>query len=377
MYTTEHLHMKTSQPKPPPTSAATMTLSDFQEDGYHLQQRSQSRSATIILKLLGVPVVILIVLLGVFTLKDRLAPTNQDMISFHHFASTIASSSDPLILKLWNGRAPIGDGMYEDADTTITVYLAQGEQNTNENTTETSPSSMSAAVIICPGGSYHTLNTQGAGHRVARWLHAHGVTAVVLEYRLPHGRSSVPALDAHRAIRTVRSYAVAWQVDPSRIGIMGFSAGGHVAATAGTHFDLGNPEAVQLVDRASCRPDFVVLAYPVVTMGKKAHVRSKRNLLGRKPTREQIQFYSLETQVTTETPPMFLAHALDDAKVSSKYNSKALFEALQGKNISSQYLELPWGGHGLNRQRGPMWDAWQEQSLEWLVEHHFVSSLAS
>jgi acetyl esterase/lipase len=362
--------MKTSQLEPPPASAATMTLSDFQ-DGHHLQQRSQSRSATIILKLLGVPVlVILLVLLGTFTLKDILAPTNHDMISFQPV-------SDPLILKLWNGRASIGDGMYEDADTTISVYLAQREHNMTDNATEASPSSTSAAVIICPGGSYRTLNTQGAGHRVARWLHAHGITAVVLEYRLPHGRSSVPALDAHRAIRTVRSNAVAWQVDPSRIGIMGFSAGGHVAATAGTHFDLGDPDAVDPVERTSCRPDFVALAYPVVTMGKKAHKRSKRNLLGRKPTREQIQFYSLETQVTTETPPMFLAHALNDAKVSSEYNSKALFEALQAKNISSQYLELPRGGHGLNHQSGPMWDAWQEQSLKWLMEHHFVSSIAS
>jgi acetyl esterase/lipase len=357
--------MKTSQLQPPPASAASMTLSDFQ-DGRHLQQRSHSRSTAITLKLLVVPIVILLGLLAVFTLNDRLAPNNQDRITFQ----------PSYILKLWNGRAPIGDGMYEDADTTITVYLAPGEQSTNHNITKASPST-SAAVIICPGGSYHTLNTQGAGHRVARWLNTHGITAVVLEYRLPHGRSSVPALDAHRAIRTVRSNAVAWQVDPSRIGIMGFSAGGHVAATAGTHFDLGNPEAVQLVDRASCRPDFVLLAYPVVTMGKKAHVRSKRNLLGRKPTREQIQFYSLETQVTTETPPMFLAHAINDVKVSSDYNSKVLFEALQAKNISSQYLELPRGGHGLNHQSGPMWDSWQTESLEWLMEHHFASSVAS
>jgi acetyl esterase/lipase len=245
----------------------------------------------------------------------------------------------------------------------------------NHSTAEV-PASTSAAVIICPGGGYILLNTQGAGHNVARWLNTQGITAIVLEYRLPYERSSVPALDAHRAIRTVRSNAVAWQIDPSRIGIMGFSAGGHVAATAGTHFDLGNPEAVQLVDRASCRPDFVVLAYPVVTMGKNAHAGSKLNLLGPAPTREQIQYFSLETQVTAQTPPMFLAHALNDVKVSPN-NSKDLFEALQAKNISSQYLELPWGGHGFNGQRGPMWDAWQKHTLEWLVEHHFVSSVAS
>ncbi len=112
-------------------------------------------------------------------------------------------------------------------------------------------------------------------------------------------------------------------------------------------------------------------------MGANAHVISKRNLLGPAPTHEQIQFYSLETQVTTETPPMFLAHALDDVKVSSDYNSKALFEALQAKNISSQYLDLPRGGHGLNYQRGPMWYPWQTECLEWLVEHHFVSSITS
>jgi acetyl esterase/lipase len=268
--------------------------------------------------------------------------------------------------------------MYEDADNTITVYLAQGihqGEHTNNSITDAS-ASMSAAVIICPGGGYTQLVTQAEGHLVARWLNAHGITAVVLEYRLPYGRSSVPALDARRAIRTVRSNSVAWQVDPSRVGIMGFSAGGHVAATAGTHFDLGNPEAVQLVDRASCRPDFVVLAYPVVTMGKNAHAGSKLNLLGPAPTREQIQYFSLETQVTTQTPPMFLTHARNDEKVSPK-NSKDLFEALQAKNISSQYLELPRGGHGFNHQRGPMWDAWQKHTLDWLVEHHFVSSVAS
>jgi dipeptidyl aminopeptidase/acylaminoacyl peptidase len=108
-------------------------------------------------------------------------------------------------------------------------------------------------------------------------------------------------------------------------------------------------------------------------MGENAHLGSKRNLLGPAPTREEIQFYSLETQVTTETPPMFLAHALNDVNVPPENNSKVLFEALQAKNISSRYLELPRGGHGLDQHSGPMWDAWQEQLLGWLAEHHFVS----
>jgi acetyl esterase/lipase len=329
-----------------------MTLSAFQ--GRHDQHRRKSQSAAVFLKRLGVPIVLL---WGLFTLMGRMG-----------------SSSEPLILTLWNGKAPIGDGIYEDADTTISVYLAQGEAYLNHSTTKAStPTSASAAVIICPGGGYSYLSTEREGHLVARWLNTYGITAIVLEYRLPYGRSTVPASDAHRAIRTVRSNAVAWQVDPSRIGIMGFSAGGHVAATVGTHFDHGNPEAIDVVDRASCRPDFVLLAYPVVTMGENAHVISKRNLLGPAPTREQIQFYSLEAQVTTETPPMFLAHALDDVVVPPDYNSKVLFEALQAKHISSRYLELPSGGHGLDHQSGPMWDTWQEQSLKWLVNNHFVS----
>jgi acetyl esterase/lipase len=346
--------MKTSPLQPPPVNAASMPLSAFQ--GRHRQQhqrRRQSRSAAVFLKRLGVPIVLL---LGLFRL---------------------GSSSDPMILTLWNGRAPIGDHMYEDADTTITVYLAEGDRMDNNATKASSSASASSAVIICPGGGYSHLSTQREGHLVARWLNTHGITAVVLEYRLPYGRSSVPASDAHRAIRTVRSNAVAWQVDPSRIGIMGFSAGGHVAATVGTHFDLGNPEAVHLVDRASCRPDFVLLAYPVVTMGENAHVISKRNLLGPAPTHEQIQFYSLETQVSTETPPMFLAHALNDVGVPSENNSKVLFEALQAKKISSRYLELPRGGHGLDRQSGPMWDTFQTEYLDWLMEQNYVSSVAS
>jgi acetyl esterase/lipase len=142
------------------------------------------------------------------------------------------------------------------------------------------------AVVICPGGGYGMLVTGPEGHGIARWLNAHGITGIVLEYELPKGRSTVPLHDAQRAIRMARANAKAWRIDPQRIGIMGFSAGGHLASTAGTHFDAGDPQASDAIDRASCRPDFMVLIYPVITMGEKTHRGSKRNLLGPDPTAE-------------------------------------------------------------------------------------------
>jgi acetyl esterase/lipase len=148
---------------------------------------------------------------------------------------------------------------------------------------------------------------------------------------------------------------------------MGFSAGGHLASTALTHFDRGNPSASNPTDRVSCRPDFAILVYPVVTFGEKTHSGSKQNLLGKDPAPELIKLYSNELQVTADTPPAYLAHALDDAPVPPE-NSRALYAALQAKGIRSQYLELASGGHGLNGYKGPMWDAWQQGSLAWLKE---------
>jgi acetyl esterase/lipase len=321
------------------------------------QRRRQSLSAATFWKV-GVPIVLL---LSVFAIMDPWG-----------------SLSGPLVLKLWNGRAAIGDETYEGTDATITIYLAKGKHTSDSDSTTNASQFSTAAVVICPGGGFSHLDMKHEGHLVARWLNAHGITAIVLKYRLPKQRSLVPLLDAQRAIRTVRANAVEWQVDPSRIGIMGFSAGGHVAGMAGMHFDGGNPNAVHLVDRASCRPDFLVLVYPVVTMGtgKNTHAGSRINLLGPTPTPEQIQFFSLETQITAQTPPVFLAHALDDVKVPSD-NSRVLFEALQANRIPSRYLKLPSGGHGLNHKKGPMWDAWQKQALEWLVELQFVSSVSS
>ena len=265
--------------------------------------------------------------------------------------------SKPEKISLWSNHAPVGDGTFQAADATITVHRAAQPNG--------------AAMVICPGGGYGGLVTGAEGHGIAQWLNGHGITGVVLEYRLPKGKAFVPLLDAQRAIRTVRSRAKEWGIDPKRIGIIGFSAGGHLASTAGTHFDAGDPKAVDAIGQVSCRPDFMVLVYPVISMGEKRHSGSRDNLLGGDPKPELIELFSNEKQITEKTPPAFLAHALDDAVVVPE-NSKMFYEALRARGVAAKYLELPSGGHGLNGYKGPMWDAWQTQSLEWLAAQKVI-----
>ena len=265
--------------------------------------------------------------------------------------------AEPERVKLWIEQAPIGDGKFEKSEARITVHKPAKGNGT--------------VIVICPGGGYGGLVTGPEGHGIAAWLNRHVIIGVVLEYRLPAGRPRVPLLDAQRAIRMVRANARAWGVDPAKVGIMGFSAGGHLASTAGTHFDDGDPQADDPIERNSCRPDFLVLVYPVITMGEKTHQGSRNNLLGKSPDAKLVDFYSNEKQVTPKTPPTFLAHAQDDRAVVPD-NSKAFHEALQTQKVKSKYLELPSGGHGLNGYKGAMWDAWQEQSLAWLAEMKFI-----
>lgn len=268
-------------------------------------------------------------------------------------AFTEEEPAKPERISLWPGPAPEGDGNSQATNVFITVYRPAKPGG--------------AAAVLCPGGGYGALKPgemEGCG--TAQWLNQHGIVGVVLEYRLPHGRTFVPLLDAQRAIRTVRSHAKEWGCDTNRIGIIGFSAGGHLASTVGTHFDDGNPEATDPIERIRCRPDFMVLIYPVITMGTKTHKGSKGNLLGPKPKAELIELFSNEKQVTDRTPPTFLAHAQDDSKVSPE-NSRMFFAALQAHKVPSKYLELPSGDHGLNGRAGPMWEAWQTQALKWLT----------
>lgn len=269
-----------------------------------------------------------------------------------------STANVPQKLPLWAGEAPVGDGTFETNQAFLTVHLPARPAN-------------GAAVVICPGGGYGGLVTGAEGHGIAQWLNQHGIAGIVLEYRLPRGRSLVPLLDAQRALRTVRSRGAEWHIDPRRVGIMGFSAGGHLASTSGTHFDAGDAAAADPIARMSSRPDFMILVYPVITMAQNPERGTKKNLLGADPKPDQIEWFSNEKQVTAQTPPAFLAHALDDTVVLPA-DSRRFYEALKARQVPAEFLELPEGGHGLNGYQGPMWDAWQSQSLEFLAAQKII-----
>jgi acetyl esterase/lipase len=269
----------------------------------------------------------------------------------------VASAAEPQVFPLWPDQAPVGDGTFEKTEAKLTLHRPEKPNGT--------------AMVICPGGGYGGLVKEPEGHGIARWLNAHGITGVVLEYRLPNGRSKVPLLDAQRALRTVRANAKDWGCDPAKIGIIGFSAGGHLAATAATRFDEGDRTAKDPIERQDSRPDFAVLVYPVITMGEGTHGGSRKNLLGASPSEDDIALYSAENQVNSKTSPTFLTHAVDDQTVPVSH-SRSFKDALKEKGAACEYLELPSGGHGLNGYKGPMWDAWQDAALKWMAARGLV-----
>lgn len=257
-------------------------------------------------------------------------------------------------LPLWKGDAPEGGGKFSDSSKAkLTVHLPEKPNG--------------AALVICPGGGYGGLVTKGEGHGIAAWLNAHGIAGIVLEYRLPAGRPYVPLLDAQQALRTVRANATKWRIDPKKVGIIGFSAGGHLASTATVHFDLGEGKNTDPIARESCRPDFSILTYPVISMDVGVHRGSKKNLMGETPAAGLPDYFSSQKHVTAATPPAFLAHAIDD-KVVDIENSRLFYAAQRKAGLPARLVELPSGGHGLNGYKGPSWDKWQAESLLWLKE---------
>jgi acetyl esterase/lipase len=223
------------------------------------------------------------------------------------------------------------------------------------------------AVIICPGGGYGRLAVDREGEQTARWLNTLGVTGFVLTYRLAEFGHPAPLQDVLRAVRLVRSQAARYHIRPDHIGVMGFSAGGHVAASAGTLFDHALGRTGADLDRVSARPDFLVLMYPVITMdGPSAHAGSREGLLGRHPAAADVALMSVERQVTAGTPPTLLIHTQDDAVVPVG-NSILFYEALTRAGVPADMYLFQHGEHGMGMRPGlGTASGWPQRAEEWL-----------
>lgn len=263
---------------------------------------------------------------------------------------------DPVTILLWHGKAPGASGDAASDIPTITVYMPP---NTNGPMT---------AVVIAPGGGYRSLAMNLEGRLPANYLNTLGVAAFVLKYRLgPQYHHPIELGDAARAVRTVRARAAEWHIAADRIGIMGFSAGGHLASTLSTHSDAGAADATDPIDRVSSRPDFAILGYPVITLTESwTHQGSKTALLGDQPDAALARSLSNETQVTATTPPTFLFHTNADAAVPVE-NSVQYFLALRKAGVPAEMHIFKDGGHGAGLAlHDPALSEWPKTLANWL-----------
>ena len=284
------------------------------------------------------------------------------------------SSGTTKTYALWPEGAPGAVGK-EDVDVpSITIYSPKAGRSNG------------ASVVICPGGGYGFLAMDHEGKQVAEWLNSIGVTGVVLKYRLaPRYRHPAMIHDAQRAIRTVRARSGEWKLDPKRVAVLGFSAGGHLASTAGTHFDDGDADAKDPIDREGCRPDLMILGYPVVAIATEhAHGGSRDNLLGKDAAPELVKSLSNETQVTKHTPPTFLVHTNADSGVVPE-NSLLFVAALRKAGVPVEFHLFEKGQHGLGMGKGApehkigpdaAFKAWPGLCATWMEGHGFLDRLA-
>lgn len=271
-------------------------------------------------------------------------------------------SAETRTKRLWEEKAPGALGEADEDKPALTLYPSSESHHPG------------AAVIVMPGGSYGWLATNHEGRQVANWLNAMGVTAFVLKYRLgPRYHHPVELGDAQRAIRLVRARAKEFSVDPNKIGVLGFSAGGHLASTTITHFDAGNVQAADPVDRVSCRPDFAVLAYPVISLtAEYAHRGSRENLLGANVPAELAKSLSSELQVTAQTPPTFLFSSSTDTVVPPE-NSVAFYLALRKAGVPAELHIFEKADHGVGLGlNDPGIGQWGTLLVQWLRERKLL-----
>ncbi len=293
--------------------------------------------------------------------------------------ATIGSlSAQVQVIDLWNGKVPgaiQSDEFKQNVDTTagwidkhsivkpdLYFYPAPAEKATG------------TAVVICPGGGYSGLAIRHEGLQVAQWFNSVGITAFVLTYRQPddaimENKSIGPLQDGQRAIRLVRRHAKEWGINPEKVGIMGFSAGGHVASTISTHY---NEKVYDAIDSTSARPDFSLFIYPVISMDSTiTHSGSRVNLLGSSPTPEQVMHFSNELQVNEQTPPAFVVHSLDDDVVPVQ-NSIKYALAMKKHHVACELHIYESGGHGYGMAPGGSTQSmWPEVCLKWLDANRF------
>lgn len=286
---------------------------------------------------------------------------------------SVASFAQDKIIKVWPNGAPNDNGMKEPeekydgvrvrnvSEAEMYLFLPEKEKNT------------SAAVVICPGGGYMIEAMDHEGYEMAKWLAERGVAGIVLKYRLPYGHHEIPSGDARQAMRLVRMNAREWGIDPDKIGIAGSSAGGHLASTVGTRFDKGIQNSSCPIDQFSCRPDFMLLLYPVITFSEEfGHMGSRKNLIGEGNDWQLVKEYSNELHVTPETPPTFFVLADDDSGVPP-HNSVEFYLALKENKVPAEMHIFSQGGHGfgMNKKNLPV-DQWPELFYNWMKAQKII-----
>jgi acetyl esterase/lipase len=278
---------------------------------------------------------------------------------------SVMLAADPTDLPLWGDKIPGPTSSDAKIIPTLTFHPAPADKATG------------TAVVVCPGGGYSGRAIDHEGKQIVEWLNARGVHAAVLKYRTADESKITPPLepgpmhDVQRAIRTVRAKAKEWGVDAKKVGVWGFSAGGHLASTAATHFDNGKADATDPIEKQGCRPDFAILAYPVISMEEGVtHGGSKNNLLGKTPDAKLVEFYSNDKRVTKETPPTFLFHTAVLIK-----NSELFYDALQKAKVEGCKLYVEEKGpHGIGLgQKLKEPSKWPEELEAWMKERGLLA----